>query len=66
MTTHTEQYCTTLNSLDRVAAIRAIHQAHLQLSALSANCEVGHYDNAPALLALEACLVQAGHWGFIP
>ncbi len=58
---HTEAYCETLASLDPVQAVRAIHQAWLQLSALTQNCDTGDYDNAPALNALQACLAQAGH-----
>lgn len=57
----TERYCDTLQNLDPVAAVRALHQAWLQLRALTANVDCGHYDNAPALGALQACLAQAGH-----
>lgn len=60
---HTELYCVNLNNLNPVKAIRAIQQAHLQLTALNVDCE--HYDNAPALAALADCLSQAGHIGFI-
>lgn len=55
---HTENYCDSLERLDPVAAIRAVHQAWLQMRALT-SC--GHYDNAPAIEALRACLEQAGH-----
>lgn len=58
---HTERYCEHLESLDRVQAIRAIHQACLQLSALTSYADCGHYDNAPAMNALLACLRAAGH-----
>ena len=64
MTMHTETYCTTLDRLDPVAAIRAVHQAYLQLAALDRHCDVEPFDNAPALEALGACLAQAGHPGF--
>ncbi len=61
MTMHTEIYCTKLDSLDRVQAVRAIHQAYLQLAALTANVDCECFDNAPALEALTACLAAAGH-----
>lgn len=65
---HTELYCPNLGALDSTKAIRAIHQALLQLSAIGARVEVGGttYDNAPSIAALEACMVQAGHIGFTP
>jgi hypothetical protein len=63
---HTEAYCTTLPALDPVAAIRAIHQAFLQLSAVAANCDTEPYDNGPALADLAICLKAAGHPGFTP
>ena len=58
---HTETYCATLQDLDPVAAIRAIHEAYLQLKAMTANCDVAPYDAGPALEALKECLAQAGH-----
>ena len=61
---HTELYCETLGRLDPAKAIRAIHQAHLQLAALNQNVDCEHYDNAPALAALFECLKDAGHIGF--
>lgn len=63
---HTELYCPTLSGLDRIKAIRAIHQAWLQLHAIGVRVEVGGttYDNAPSLKALEACMAEAGHVGF--
>lgn len=61
---HTETYCATLGSMSRVAAIRAIHQAWLQLTALSANVDCEHFDNAPAIQSLAAALRDAGHPGF--
>ena len=61
---HTEMYCTTLDSLDRPKAIRAIHELYLQLHALNENVDVEHYDQGPALDALAACLMDAGHPGF--
>lgn len=57
----TERYCEHLDRLGRVEAIRAIHQAYLQLAALNTYADCGHYDNAPALNALLACLRAAGH-----
>ena len=61
---HTEAYCATLERLDPVTAIRAIHHAFLQLSALTANVDCLHYDNAPALEGLAVVLRDAGHPGF--
>lgn len=58
---HTEMYCETLEKLDRIAAIRAIQEAYLQLSALTTYVDCGHYDNRPAMNALLSCLRQAGH-----
>jgi hypothetical protein len=63
---HTELYCPDLGNLDRIKAIRAIHQALLQLSAIGGQVDVDGttYDNAPSIAALEACMVEAGHVGF--
>lgn len=58
---HTELYCPCLAGLDRVAAIRAIHQAWLQLTAITASVDVGCFDNAPAIAALRRCLEAVGH-----
>lgn len=60
---HTEIYCTTLDALDHVNAIRAIHQAYSQLYALTEIAEENGFDNEPALDALEACLREAGYRG---
>lgn len=60
----TERYCETLGALDPAQAIRAIHQAWLQLSALSEIASAESYDNTPALAALAQCLSDAGHMGF--
>lgn len=59
---HTEIYCTSLDNLDRAKAIRAIHQAYLQLSAIGSRVE--DFDNDPAMAALSDCLKAAGHPGF--
>lgn len=61
---HTETYCTALPDLDPVPAVRAIHQAYLQLAALTNNVDCQHYDNWPAMADLAACLRAAGHVGF--
>lgn len=58
---HTEIYCQNLEQLERVKAIRAIHQAYLMLSALAEHTDTEHYDLTPSLDALRACLVDAGH-----
>lgn len=65
MTMHTERYCPRLESLDPVKAIRAIHEAHLQLSAVnSGRYEPGLLDNAPALESLCGILASVGHPGY--
>lgn len=63
---HTERYCDTLDKLDPVAAVRAIHRAWLQLSATDAYAREAGYDNGPAIRDLAACLKAAGHPGFTP
>lgn len=57
MTWHTELYCESLDDLDKMEAIRAIHQAWIQLQAQVSPS----YDNAPAIEALRRCLAAAGH-----
>jgi hypothetical protein len=66
MTMHTDKYCDNLDNLDRAKAIRAIHEAWLQLSAMGHRPEINGttYDNVPALHALADCLHEAGHMGF--
>ena len=60
---YTEKFCPTLDRLDPVEAIRAIHRAWLQLRAIGLRAEVDGttYDNALALHDLQACLRVAGH-----
>jgi len=60
----TERYCATLERVEKATAIRAIHQAWLQLTALDRNIDCEHYDNAPAMEALASVLRAAGHPGF--
>jgi len=64
----TERYCHTMGKLDRVKAIRAIHQSYLQLKALSERvydeATGTDFDNRPAIQKLEECLKDAGHIGF--
>ena len=66
MTMHTDLYCDSLDSLDRATAVRAIHEAWLQLAAIGHRAEIGGttFDNVPALHALANCLHEAGHIGF--
>jgi hypothetical protein len=64
MTMATEGYCDHLHRLHPAKAIRAIHEAYLQLFAVTANCDVTPYDCSPALASLRACLRDAGHPGF--
>lgn len=61
---HTETYCTSLDKLDPVKVIRAIHEAHLLLAALTQNVDCSPYDNAPAMQSLAECLRDAGHVGY--
>jgi len=63
---HTDEFCKTLDALDRADAIKAIHAAFLQLSAMGVQVEVNGttYDNEPAISRLKACMVSAGHIGF--
>lgn len=62
MTTH--EFCRSLDMLERKPAINAIHEAWLQLTALTDNVDCEDYDNKPAIASLEACLSVAGHVGF--
>jgi len=64
MTMETERYCATLEQVNPVESIRAIHQAYLQLIALDSNVDCEHFDNKPALIALAYVLRTAGHPGF--
>ena len=74
---HAEKYCETLALLPKGEAINAIHQAYLQLSAMSdwqgietdnprrVACIDGiTYDNESALQNLSRMLRIAGHIGF--
>lgn len=62
---HTELYCESLANLDPVQAVRAIHQAWLQLSAARREPRPeSSLDHAPALHTLALCLKAAGHPGF--
>ena len=58
---HTEIHCTDLDRLDRTKAIRAIHEAFLQLRAVDRNVDCSPYDNSDALASLERCLRDIGH-----
>lgn len=60
---HTEIYCETLENLDKVKAIRAIHQALLQLVAIETGSD--DVDNFPAMLALRELMADAGHIAFV-
>jgi hypothetical protein len=62
---YTEEVCRSLEALSPIDAIRAIHQAYLQLKALNENLDCSPYDNGGALGALRECLKEAGHIGFI-
>lgn len=61
---HTERYCQTLDNLDRTKAVRAIHQALLQLAAHERGAD--SLDNRQAIADLRDCLKDAGHMGFTP
>ena len=63
----TEKYCSNLENLDKTQAIRAIHEAYLQLKAIKAYEHIksdNWFDNEPILRNLEKCLESAGHIGF--
>lgn len=60
----TERYCPRLDALDHVAAIRAIHQAYLQLAATADAASEESFDNGPAMAALADVLKACGHPGF--
>lgn len=62
----TETVCERLDELSRVDAIRAIHEAHPQLSSMSRMCDLAPFDPNPTLEALAACLRAAGHPGYLP
>jgi len=62
---HTEKYCKTLDRVDPVAAIRAIHEALLQLMAVQKMGVCEDLDNWPAIASLSACLKDAGHIAFV-
>ena len=66
MTMHTEMYCDSLDNLDRAKAVRAIHEAWLQLSRMGHRPEIDGttFDNALVLHALATCLHDAGHMNF--
>lgn len=61
---HTEMYCDRLADLDRAKAIRAIHQAYLQLNATREAAMAESFDNKPSIAALASCLKASGHPGF--
>ena len=61
---HTEMYCPKLDALDHVAAIRAIHQAYLQLIATRFAASEESFDNGPAIAACAKVLRDCGHPGF--
>jgi cystathionine beta-lyase/cystathionine gamma-synthase len=61
---NTEKYCKNLENLDKIKAIRAIHEAYLQLRSLDTYENRMHWNNQPAISALEECLEDSGHIGF--
>ena len=61
---NTEQYCKSLDELDKVSAIRAIHEAYLTLSAIRHGIENVDFESVMTPLAKN--LRDAGHIGFIP
>ena len=63
---HTEDYTRTLPEVDPVKMIRAIHEAYLQLSAVTLHIDCAPFDNTAALESLSDCLKDAGHPGFQP
>lgn len=64
MAFHTENYCDSLEELNKTDAIRAIHQALLQFKTGEA-IGFDNLDNRRAIEALTECLKAAGHRGFV-
>lgn len=64
---HTEIYCDNIDNMDKVKAIRAIHQAFLQLKAIGEKVEVGGlvYDNSQTISDLADALRDVKHAGFV-
>lgn len=63
MNFYTEKVCQSLDDLDKVAAIRAIHEALLHIKTgreLGFDC----LDHSGVLQNLETCMKQAGHIGY--
>jgi hypothetical protein len=60
---HTEIACSDLDKLDRVKAIRAIHEAYLQLKAVD-RYGADNLFNERVVASLAECLKDAGHIGF--
>ena len=60
---HTEIYCPQLDQLNHVQAIRAIHEAWLQLDAIGSRIEVDgrSLDNSRALRSLRDVLASVEH-----
>lgn len=61
----TERYCATLESLDRVKAVQAIHAALLQINALD-SIDADSLDFEGVKDRLRECLSDVGHMGFPP
>lgn len=64
---HTEIFCNNLDKLDKVKAIRAVHQAYLQLAAIDAIVESDEnimFANGPVIARLAEVLADAGHPAF--
>lgn len=63
---HTEIYCDNLDNLDKAKAVRAVHQALLQLQAIGNRAQNNGitYDNSPAIKALIDVMIDVGHAGF--
>lgn len=64
MAFHTENYCDSLEELNKADAIRAIHQALLQFKT-GESIGFENLDNRGAIEALTECLKTAGHRGFV-
>ena len=67
---HTEVYCPDLDKVSRVDLIRAVHEAKMQLAAISdpttlqVDVDGRVFDNAPAIRSCVDCLRAAGHPGY--
>ena len=61
---NTEDYCQTPEMMCPVMAVRAVHEAYLQLAAIQKEGCAPQFDNRPAMRSCAEVLRDAGHPGF--